>query len=78
VPAGVGFGDVRMVGWLGFVLGHVGPTAALVGLYVPFLLFGVPGLLLALVRRDRSLLRRAFPFGPFLVAGAVLGVVVGG
>jgi len=67
-----------MVGWLGFLLAHLGSTAYVVGLYAPFVLFAVPGLLLALVRRDRSLLRRAYPFGPFLVAGAVVGVVVGG
>ena len=35
------------------------------------------GLLLALVRRDRRLLRAAYPFGPFMVVGALLGVLAG-
>jgi leader peptidase (prepilin peptidase) / N-methyltransferase len=75
--AGMGFGDVRLSALLGFVLAHLGWAEYAVGLYAPFLLFAVPGLLLALVRRDRSLLKQAFPFGPFLLAGAVLGIVAG-
>ena len=37
----------------------------------------VAGALWALVRRDRSLLRVAYPFGPFLLLGALLGVLLG-
>jgi leader peptidase (prepilin peptidase)/N-methyltransferase len=75
--AGMGFGDVRLSALLGFVLAHLGWAEYAVGLYAPFLLFAVPGLVLAVVRRDRSLLKRAMPFGPFLLAGALLGVVAG-
>ena len=45
------------------------------GLYSGFLLFGVPGLLLALARWDRGLLKKAYPFGPFLLLGALLGIL---
>jgi leader peptidase (prepilin peptidase) / N-methyltransferase len=75
--AGMGFGDVRLSALLGFSLGHVGWGEFAVGMYSGFLVFGLPGLLLALVRRDRSLLRTAFPFGPFMIAGALIGLLAG-
>lgn len=75
--AGMGFGDVRLAALLGLVLGHAGWAELVVGVYAPFLLFAVPGLVLAAVRRDRRLLRAPHPFGPFMVAGALLGVVAG-
>lgn len=75
--AGMGFGDVRLAALLGLSLAFVGWPEFVVGLYAAFLIFGIPGLVLALVRRDRSLLRATFPFGPFMVVGALLGVVCG-
>jgi len=75
--AGMGYGDVRLAAWLGFVLGHLGWAEYALGLYAGFLLFGVPGVLLAVVRRDRTLLKKAYPFGPFLLVGALLGILLG-
>ncbi len=75
--AGLGFGDVRLAAMVGAGLGPLGWAEVAVGLYAGFLVFGVPGALLALARRDRALLRTAYPFGPFLLVGALLGVVVG-
>lgn len=75
--AGMGFGDVRLAALLGFALAHVGWGEFGVGMYAGFLVFGLPGLLLALVRWDRRLLRTAFPFGPFMIAGALLGLLLG-
>jgi leader peptidase (prepilin peptidase)/N-methyltransferase len=75
--AGMGFGDVRLAALLGFALGHAGWSELLVGMYAGFLVFGVPGLVLALVRWDRSLLRTAFPFGPFMLVGALVGLLAG-
>jgi leader peptidase (prepilin peptidase)/N-methyltransferase len=75
--AGMGFGDVRLAALLGLALGHLGWAELLVGVYSGFLVFGLPGLLLAVVRRDRSLLRTAFPFGPFMLAGALVGILAG-
>lgn len=77
-PAGMGYGDVRLSAVLGLALGYLGWTELAVGIYAGFLAFSVPGLLLALLRRDRSILRAAYPFGPFLLAGALAGVVLGG
>lgn len=75
--AGMGFGDVRLSALLGFTLGYLGWGQVVVGTYSSFLLFGVPGLLIALVRRDRAFLRTPYPFGPFMLVGALLGVVAG-
>jgi leader peptidase (prepilin peptidase)/N-methyltransferase len=74
---GMGFGDVRLAGLTGFVLGHLGWGELLLGTYAPFLVFGLPGLLLALARRDRALLKKAFPFGPSMLVGALIGIAVG-
>ncbi len=75
--AGMGFGDVRLSALLGFVLAYLGWPEYALGLYSGFLVFGLPGLLLAIVRRDRSMLKKAYPFGPFLLVGALLGVLFG-
>ncbi|HEX6150191.1 A24 family peptidase [Nocardioides sp.] len=75
--AGMGFGDVRLAALLGFALGHVGWGEFGVGMYAGFLVFGVPGLVLALLRWDRTLLKTAYPFGPFMILGALLGLLVG-
>jgi leader peptidase (prepilin peptidase)/N-methyltransferase len=75
--SGMGFGDVRLSALLGFVLGHLGWGELVVGVYAGFLVFGLPGLVVAVVRRDRQLLRRAFPFGPFMVVGALTGIALG-
>lgn len=76
--AGMGFGDVRLAALLGFVLGYAGWPEWAVGLYSGFLVFGLPGLLLALVRWDRRLLKKAYPFGPFMLLGALVGLLLGG
>lgn len=73
-PRGMGYGDVRLSGVLGLLLGQLGWGELLVGGYAGFVLGGVGGGLLALLRIVE---RRAFPFGPFMLVGAVLGVLVG-
>jgi leader peptidase (prepilin peptidase) / N-methyltransferase len=75
--AGMGFGDVRLAALVGLALGHLGWAELVVGMYAGFLVFGLPGLVLALVRWDRAMLRTAFPFGPFMLVGAVVGVLTG-
>lgn len=75
--AGMGFGDVRLAALLGFTLAYVGWPEFAVGMYAGFLIFGLPGVLLALVKRDAALLKVAYPFGPFMIAGALIGLWVG-
>jgi leader peptidase (prepilin peptidase)/N-methyltransferase len=76
-PPGMGFGDVRLSAVLGFALAYLGWPEVVVGVYSAFLLFALPGLVLALLRRDRGVLKVAYPFGPFLLVGALAGVVLG-
>lgn len=76
--AGMGFGDVRLAALLGLVLGRLGWTPWLIGMYAGLLLFAVFGVGLMVVKRDRGLLKKAFPFGPFMIAGALIGVLASG
>ena len=75
--AGMGFGDVRLAGLLAFVLGYLGPGEVFLGVWLGFLVFGLPGVLVAVVKRDFRLMRVPFPFGPFMLVGALLGVFLG-
>ena len=74
-PAGMGFGDVKLAGVLGMATAWIGwgPWAA--GLFLGFLLGGVFGVLL--MARGRGGRKTAVPFGPFMLAGALLAVLVG-
>jgi leader peptidase (prepilin peptidase) / N-methyltransferase len=73
-PRGMGFGDVRLSGLLGLVLAYLGWSEWLVGLYGGFLLGAVIGGVLALLR---VVDRKGYPFGPFMLLGALVGVVLG-
>lgn len=75
--AGMGFGDVRLAAPIGLVLGWVGWEELAVGVWSSFVCFAVPALLVIVARRDRTLLKRSFPFGPFMLAGALVGLVWG-
>ncbi|NYG56078.1 prepilin peptidase [Nocardioides perillae] len=73
-PRGLGYGDVRLSGVLGIALGQLGWAELLVGTYAGFLLGGVLGGLLSVLRVVE---RKGFPFGPFMLLGAVVGAVAG-
>lgn len=73
--SGLGFGDVRLAAALALVLARLGWPELLLGLWAAFPLSSLPWLLVALLRRDRSVLKRHQPLGPFLALGALLGVV---
>jgi leader peptidase (prepilin peptidase)/N-methyltransferase len=64
---GMGFGDVKLLAMVG---GYQGWEAAVFALIIGSMLGTVVGLVLMLVRRGR--LDMEIPFGPFLVAGALL------
>ena len=72
-PKGMGYGDVRLSGILGIALGALGVPVVLVGAWLGFLFGGVGGLLLSRLGMTD---RRATPQGPFMVAGAVVGVLL--
>jgi leader peptidase (prepilin peptidase)/N-methyltransferase len=71
---GMGYGDVRLSGVLGIALGYLGWPELLVGIYSGFLVGTVGWIPLRLLRITRD---RNFPFGPFMLVGAVVGVVWG-
>ena len=70
----MGYGDVRLSGVLGIALGYLGWGELLVGLYAGFLLGGGRLVPLRLLRIAKD---RHFPFGPFMLLGALVGVVLG-
>ena len=73
-PRGMGYGDVRLAGVLGIALGYLGWGELLLGVYAGFLLGAVVGTLLSLLRLVD---RKAYPFGPFMLLGAWVGVLFG-
>ncbi|MET8977540.1 prepilin peptidase [Streptomyces sp. NPDC004539] len=73
-PEGMGYGDAKLAVGLGAVLGWYGWDTLLFGAFAGFALGAVYGGVLAVVRRSRS---TTIAFGPFLIAGAVLGVLAG-
>ncbi|MFD5034189.1 prepilin peptidase [Streptomyces sp. NPDC058405] len=75
-PNGMGFGDVKLALSLGVVLGWYGWLVLFVGAFAGFLLGSLYGLGLMLLRRAGR--KSAIPFGPFMITGALLGLVLGG
>ncbi|MFF3685361.1 prepilin peptidase [Streptomyces sp. NPDC002187] len=74
-PAGMGFGDVKLALSLGTMLGWYGWPVLLAGAFTGFLLGSLYGLgLIALRLAGR---RTAIPFGPFMIAGTLAGLLLG-
>ncbi|MEU7383704.1 A24 family peptidase [Streptomyces sp. NPDC042207] len=74
-PAGMGFGDVKLALGAGAVLGWYGWPVVLLGTFAGFLFGALYGGALVAVRRAGR--KTAIAFGPFLVAGAFAGVLIG-
>lgn len=74
VPAGMGFGDVKLALSLGTVMAWYGWAQLAVGTFAGFLLGAVFGVVAMIVGRAGR--RTALPFGPFMIAGALLALVV--
>ncbi|HWR85947.1 MAG TPA: prepilin peptidase, partial [Rhodoglobus sp.] len=74
-PGGMGMGDVKLAGVLGLFLGFQGWGALVVGAFGAFVLGGVFSLGLVLARRAGRASR--IPFGPWMLAGAWVGIAAG-
>jgi leader peptidase (prepilin peptidase)/N-methyltransferase len=74
-PAGMGFGDVKLAGVLGLYLGWLGWAEVIAGGFLGFLFGGLGGLLLMAVRRAGR--KSQIPFGPYMLAGALVAVLAG-
>ncbi|HEX5569270.1 MAG TPA: A24 family peptidase [Streptomyces sp.] len=75
-PRGMGFGDVKLAIPLGVALGWYGWGVLLVGAFTGFLLGAVYGMSLVVARRASR--GTVMPFGPFMLAGAFVGLLLGG
>lgn len=72
---GMGFGDVKLSGVLGLYLGWLGWEELVVGGFAGFLLGGVVGIVMMLRGEGR---KGSLPFGPYMLVGALLAILVGG
>jgi leader peptidase (prepilin peptidase) / N-methyltransferase len=74
-PSGMGMGDVKAAVGLGVMLAWRGWTALIVGGFAGFLFAAVYGI--ALLVSGRATRKQQIPFGPFMIAGAFLVIIVG-
>jgi leader peptidase (prepilin peptidase)/N-methyltransferase len=74
-PGGMGLGDVKLAGVLGLYLGWLGWGELAVGAFAAFLLGGLFGVVLLAVRRAGR--KSSIPFGPWMLAGAWIGILFG-
>ncbi|WP_410565422.1 prepilin peptidase [Amycolatopsis sp. cmx-4-61] len=75
-PAGMGFGDVRLAGILGGVLAYLSWGALLIGAFGGFLLGAVAGVVV--LASGKGSRKTALPFGPFMIAAALVAVFAAG
>lgn len=74
-PAGMGWGDVKLAPVLGAYLGWISWGAVAVGAFLGFLYGGVVGIAAMLLGRAGR--KSKLPFGPFMLAGALTGILFG-
>ena len=74
-PAGMGYGDVRLSGLLGLYLAWLGWDRLVAGAFLAFLVGGIGGVLVMAARRGS--LKTQIPYGPYMLVGAWLGILVG-
>ncbi len=68
-PKGMGFGDVKLAGLIGLVLGYLSWAALVVGAFAGFFLGAVVGVVV--MASGTGGRKTALPFGPFMVVGAL-------
>lgn len=73
-PSSMGMGDVKLALVIGLLLGWFGLNAWLIGLLAAFVVGGVIALLALALRRVT--LRGSIPFGPSMLAGALIAVLL--
>ena len=71
---GMGYGDVRLSGVLGLALGYLGWGQLTLGVWLGFLLGGLSWFVLRALRVTTD---RNYPAGPFMLLGALAGVLWG-
>jgi len=71
-PKGLGLGDVKLAGVIGAALGFLSYPALVVGAFAAFVLGGLVGGVLLVSRRATG--KTMLPFGPAMVAGALVAI----
>ncbi len=74
-PGGMGLGDVKLAGVIGIYLGWAGWGPLAVGALAAFVLGGVYAI--GLIVAKRATRKSGVPFGPWMLAGAWLGIGAG-
>jgi leader peptidase (prepilin peptidase)/N-methyltransferase len=74
-PAGMGFGDVKLALGLGTALGWYGWPVLVTGAFAGVLYGAVYGLGMVALRRAGR--KTAIPLGPFMLGGALTGLLLG-
>lgn len=69
---GLGLGDVKLAAVLALIVGFAGWPAVIVGVVTPHLINGPIALFLLVTRRATG--KRPLPFGPALLAGALIAL----
>jgi leader peptidase (prepilin peptidase)/N-methyltransferase len=75
ISGGMGFGDVKLAGFIGIVTGRFGWRVTVVAVLAAFIGGGLVGV--ALLASGRKGRKDAIPFGPALAAGAVFALYFG-
>jgi leader peptidase (prepilin peptidase)/N-methyltransferase len=75
-PGQLGGGDIKLAGIVGLALGWLGWPTLIRGAFLGFVLAAIVSLVLLVLRRIT--LRSAICFGPFLLGGALLAMLISG
>lgn len=73
-PGAIGLGDVKLAGVLGLYLGWLGLRSWIVGVVAMFVLGAL--IAIALVATRRADRKTSIPFGPFMIAGTMIAVML--
>ncbi|TDD79604.1 prepilin peptidase [Actinomadura darangshiensis] len=76
MPQAIGRGDMKLSGVLGLYLGWLGSDAWVYGLVAGAVLGGVVAVGLVLLRRKSW--KSELPYGPFMLAGTLIGILAAG
>lgn len=79
-PRGMGMGDVKLAGFIGIGLGYISLGYVAIGIFGGFLLGAIGGVVVIVGKAVQKgpLRGQMIPFGPYLAAGALLALLVGG
>jgi leader peptidase (prepilin peptidase)/N-methyltransferase len=76
IPSSMGFGDIKLAGYLGLHLGWVSLFHVAIGAFFGFFIGAVVGVGLILVGKKRFGRRDTVPFGPSMVLGCILALLI--